>query len=91
MKTAVTLCRVAEAAAGPFVFHDDLATGFAKAAEHGFDSVEGDQLSGKEDLGTSAVCIAPGETRKGTRLSADWNGERLLMREVKQLCNMTCM
>ena len=40
MKTAVTLCRVAEAAAGPFVFHDDLATGFAKAAEHGFDSVE---------------------------------------------------
>ena len=38
MKTAVTLCRVAEAAAGPFVFHDDLATGFAKAAKHGFDS-----------------------------------------------------
>lgn len=40
MKTAVTLCRVAEAAAGPFVFHDSLAEGFAKAADHGFDAVE---------------------------------------------------
>lgn len=40
MKTAVTLCRVAEAAAGPFVFHQPLNEGFAKAAEHGFDSVE---------------------------------------------------
>jgi sugar phosphate isomerase/epimerase len=40
MKTAVTLCRVTEAAAGPFVFHDSLAEGFAKAAKHGFDAVE---------------------------------------------------
>lgn len=40
MKTAVTLCRVAEAAAGPFVFHDELPIGFAKAAAHGFDAVE---------------------------------------------------
>lgn len=40
MKTAVTLCRVAEAAAGPFVFHQELPQGFAKAAEHGFDAVE---------------------------------------------------
>jgi sugar phosphate isomerase/epimerase len=40
MKTAVTLCRVAEAAAGPFVFHEDLALGFANAARHGFDAVE---------------------------------------------------
>lgn len=40
MKTAVTLCRVAEAAAGPFVFHDSLPEGFAKAAAHGFDAVE---------------------------------------------------
>lgn len=40
MKTAVTLCRVAEAAAGPFVFHDELAIGFAKAAQHGFSAVE---------------------------------------------------
>lgn len=40
MKTAVTLCRVAEAAAGPFVFHDALPIGFAKAKQHGFDAVE---------------------------------------------------
>lgn len=40
MKTAVTLCRVPEAAAGPFVFHDPLPEGFAKAAALGFDAVE---------------------------------------------------
>ena len=40
MKTAVTLCRVPESAAGPFVFHDPLPESFAKAAEHGFDAVE---------------------------------------------------
>jgi sugar phosphate isomerase/epimerase len=40
MRTAVTLCRVPEAAAGPFVFHDDLETSFQKAAATGFDAVE---------------------------------------------------
>lgn len=40
MKTAVTLCRVPEAAAGPFVFHDPLPEGFAKAAALGYDAVE---------------------------------------------------
>ena len=40
MRTAITLSRVAEAAAGPFVFHDSLADGFAKAAAAGFDDVE---------------------------------------------------
>ena len=40
MKTAVTLCRVPESAAGPFVFHDELEVGFAKAAAQGFDAVE---------------------------------------------------
>jgi sugar phosphate isomerase/epimerase len=40
MRAAVTLCRVPEAAAGPFVFHDELAVGFQKAAEIGFDAVE---------------------------------------------------
>lgn len=40
MRTAVTLCRVPEAAAGPFVLHDALAIGFEKAARHGFDAVE---------------------------------------------------
>jgi sugar phosphate isomerase/epimerase len=40
MRTAVTLCQVPEAAAGPFVFHGPLAQGFALAKETGFDDVE---------------------------------------------------
>ncbi len=40
MKTAVTLCRVPESAAGPFVYHGDLEISFAKAAAAGFDAVE---------------------------------------------------
>ena len=40
MKTAVTLCRVPESTAGPFVFHDELEIGFAKSAAQGFDAVE---------------------------------------------------
>lgn len=40
MKTAVTLSCVDEAKAGPFVFHGDLARGFAAAKLHGFDAVE---------------------------------------------------
>ncbi len=40
MKTAVTLCRVPEMAAGPFVFHEELDVAFAKAAACGYDAVE---------------------------------------------------
>lgn len=40
MKSAVTLCHVTEAAAGPFVFHGPLAAGFETAARLGFDAVE---------------------------------------------------
>ncbi len=40
MRAAITLCRVPEAAAGPFVFHDELEVGFRKAADIGFDAVE---------------------------------------------------
>ncbi|MEP4079945.1 TIM barrel protein [Haloferula sp.] len=40
MKAAITLCQVQEAAAGPFVFHDPLAVGFAKATHLGYDAVE---------------------------------------------------
>lgn len=40
MRTAITLCQVPEAAAGPFVFHEPLAQGFALAKEAGFDDVE---------------------------------------------------
>ncbi|MCU0794494.1 MAG: sugar phosphate isomerase/epimerase [Akkermansiaceae bacterium] len=54
MRTAVTLCRVPEAAAGPFVFHDHLETGFAKAAGHGFDAVEL-FLTGPDQVGTAEI------------------------------------
>lgn len=40
MKSAITLCQVPEAAAGPFVFHQPLADGFAAAKRHGYDAVE---------------------------------------------------
>jgi sugar phosphate isomerase/epimerase len=40
MKTAVTLCQVPEAAAGPFVFRQPLPEAFALAATLGFDAVE---------------------------------------------------
>jgi sugar phosphate isomerase/epimerase len=40
MRSAVTLCQVAEAATGPFVFRGDLWDGFAAAARLGFDAVE---------------------------------------------------
>lgn len=82
MKTAVTLCRVAEAAAGPFVFHDDLATGFAKAAEHGFDSVELffpgptahsveeiQALQAEHGLGIAAVGTGAGMVKHGLSLT----------------------
>jgi len=39
-RTAVTLCGVKEAAAGPFVFHDELARSFEHATRHGYDAVE---------------------------------------------------
>ncbi len=38
--SAVTISLVPEARGGPFVFWDDLATGCARAAAHGFDAVE---------------------------------------------------
>ncbi len=40
MRTAITLCQVPEAAAGPFVFHEPLAQGFTLAKEAGFEDVE---------------------------------------------------
>jgi sugar phosphate isomerase/epimerase len=40
IRSAITVCLVPEAAAGPFVYHCDLATGCARAAAAGFDAVE---------------------------------------------------
>jgi len=40
IRSAITVCLVPEAAAGPFVYHGDLASGCARAANAGFDAVE---------------------------------------------------
>lgn len=53
MKSAVTISVCPEAKGGPFVFWDNLAAGFAKAAELGFDAVEifprsAEELNAKE-------------------------------------------
>jgi sugar phosphate isomerase/epimerase len=40
MKSAVTICLFPEARGGPFVFWDNLAQGFERAAKLGFDAVE---------------------------------------------------
>jgi sugar phosphate isomerase/epimerase len=82
MKSAVTLCRVAEAAAGPFVFHQELADGFAKAAELGYDSVElffpGPttvsvseivDLQARHGLGIAAVGTGAGMVKHGLSLT----------------------
>ncbi len=40
MRSAITVCLVPEAHAGPFVFHGDLEAACARAAEAGFDAIE---------------------------------------------------
>ncbi len=82
MRTAITLCRVAEAAAGPFVFHDPLDEGFAKASAAGFDDVElffpGPDIVGIDEvkalcdshgLGVAAVGTGAGMVKHGLSLT----------------------
>lgn len=82
MRAAVTLCRVPEAAAGPFVFHEPLEQGFALAKQAGFDSVElflpGPDafpvaeirsLCEKHGLGVAAVGTGAGMLRHGLSLT----------------------
>lgn len=88
MRTAVTICRVQEAAAGPFVFHAPLEQGFALAKWAGFDSVElflsgPDAVSVSEiqalgqshGLGIAAVGTGAGMLRHGHSLT-DPRGEK---------------
>jgi len=82
MRTAITLCQVPEAAAGPFVFHQPLAEGFALAKETGFDDVElflpGPDafsideikaLSQTHSLGIAAVGTGAGMVKHGLSLT----------------------
>ncbi|MGB0328933.1 MAG: TIM barrel protein [Akkermansiaceae bacterium] len=82
MKSAITLCQVPEAAAGPFVFHQPLADGFAGAKRHGYDSVElffpgpdfitvdeVKALASEHDLGIAAVGTGAGMVKHGLSLT----------------------
>lgn len=82
MRTAVTLSQVPEAAAGPFVFHEPLAEGFALAKEAGFDDVELflpgpghvsvdkiKSLSEEHSLGIAAVGTGAGMVKHGLSLT----------------------
>ena len=82
MKSAITLAQVPEAAAGPFVFHEPLAEGFASAAKHGYDSVElffpgpdfitvaeVKALAAEHDLGIAAVGTGAGMVKHGLSLT----------------------
>jgi sugar phosphate isomerase/epimerase len=75
MRSAVTLSRVAESAAGPFVFHDDLETGFQKAATHGFDAVEL-FLPGPETISVEEVKAL--QNRYGLAIAAVGTGAGML-------------
>ena len=82
MKTAVTLCRVAEAAAGPFVFHEALPEGFAKAARHGFGAVELFRMDGPDGkiahaelkIGDSPIMLADEHPEQGFRSPTTFGG-----------------
>ena len=82
MRTAITLCQVPEAAAGPFVFHEPLAQGFALAKEFGYDDVELflpgpnhlavseiQSLSETHGLGIAAVGTGAGMVKHGLSLT----------------------
>lgn len=82
MRTAITLCQVPEAAAGPFVFHQPLEEAFALAKDADFDDVElflpGPDfvsvrtikiLSDAHDLGIAAVGTGAGMVKHGLSLT----------------------
>lgn len=82
MRTAITLCQVPEAAAGPFVFHQTLTESFPLAKEIGFDDVELflpgpnhvsvseiKSLADKHGLGIAAVGTGAGMVKHGLSLT----------------------
>jgi sugar phosphate isomerase/epimerase len=82
MRTAITLCQVPEAPAGPFVFRQPLPEAFALAKQTGFDDVElflpgpdafsvGEvqALADKHGLGIAAVGTGAGMVKHGLSLT----------------------
>jgi sugar phosphate isomerase/epimerase len=93
MRTAVTVCRVAESATGPFVFHDPLDVAFAKARSTGFDAVElflpgPDAVPTQEilelaetfSIGIAAVGTGAGMVKHGLSLTDPDSARRLAAR-----------
>lgn len=82
MRTAITLCQVEEAAAGPFVFRQPLPEAFSLAAELGFEAVELflpgpdwipveeiQKLADHHHLGIAAVGTGAGMVKHGLSLT----------------------
>lgn len=99
MKSAVTICLVPQASGGPFVFHNGLADGCARAAEFGFDAVEifplsadsidADQLERcltKHGLAVAAFGTGAGWLTRGLSLSSKDDGIRA---EAQRLVSAT--
>ena len=79
MNSAVTICLVPQAKAGPFVFHDSLSKGCQSAAELGFDAVE--------IFATSAAALDASELRAtlkrhGLKLAALGTGAGWLVQKL---------
>ena len=71
MRSAVTVCLVPEAKAGPFVFHDDLEAGCAAAARLGFHAIE---LFPPDAESVDAHALRQLLARHGLRLAAVGTG-----------------
>lgn len=94
MRSAITVCLVPEAAAGPFVYHGDLASGCARAAAAGFDAIElfpgaADEVDAhvlrellhRHDLQLAAVGTGAGWVRHKLSLTSPDGAVRLRARE----------
>ena len=94
IKSAITISIVEEARKGPFVFHDDVAAGCAKAAELGFDAVElfspsADAINAlpladllkQHNLNLAAVGTGAGMVKHGLHLCDADSGRRQQARE----------
>jgi sugar phosphate isomerase/epimerase len=102
LKSAVTICLVPQARAGPFVFHGDLAANVRRAARIGFDAVEvfapsGDSLDVGElrrllsdhGVALAAVGTGPGFVLHGfTLIDPDAVGRARAMEYAKRVIDL---
>ena len=79
VRSAVTICTVPEAAAGPFVFHGDVAAACATAARLGFDAVE---IFAPDAAAVKALNLAKLLGDNGLSLAALGTGAGFLQRQL---------